>query len=144
MEICKQYNPRRVCKKKSKNTRKFLPETITNIKLNPNQKLFVIGAKSFGESMNARKLFYLGEEKRKNLRQKMIDRKSSINTVMKNELPPEVFINQIKIIYGDNEKCPIVTPKDDLISWDGNHLTIEGVKYIGDKLFQELALSQAK
>ncbi|CAH9016727.1 hypothetical protein NURINAE_00240 [Candidatus Nitrosacidococcus sp. I8] len=94
--------------------------------------------------MNARKLFYLGEEKRKNLRQKMIDRKSSINTVMKNELPPEVFINQIKIIYGDNEKCPIVTPKDDLISWDGNHLTIEGVKYIGDKLFQELALSQAK
>ncbi|CAB1274614.1 acyltransferase family protein [Candidatus Nitrosacidococcus tergens] len=123
---------------------KFLLETITNMHLSFNQKLFVIGTKSFGETINIRKLLYLGREKRAKLRYRVIERALSINRIMKNNLSPEVFINQIEIICGDNESCPIVTPEDNLIAWDGNHLTVEGAKYIGNKLFQQSALSQTK
>lgn len=118
----------------------LLPRTIVNMGLREDQKLFIIGSKNFS-IVNIRQLFTMGPSARAEAHHAVAESISEINAFMKRELPVNVFIDQIRIICGADEQCPVVTDEDHLISYDGGHLTQEGAKYIGERIFAESALN---
>lgn len=120
---------------------KALPQTIKNLKLAPEQKLFVVGRKSFGK-INVKNYLRMSEEKLGSLRNKVETQHSSINNIMKNSLSSDVFINLHDLICGPSSDCPVFTNNKKLISFDGGHLTKDGARYIGDILFKKSKLAE--
>lgn len=57
-------------------------------------------------------------------------------------LPAEVFVDQIALVCGEHQQCPVVTGQDELISYDGKHLTAAGAAYIGRILFEQSVLAE--
>ncbi|MGA0582319.1 MAG: acyltransferase family protein [Castellaniella sp.] len=122
---------------------RLLPQTISNMHLRPDQRLFVVGPKNFGH-VNIRHLLSLDEADRAALRHVVRSEISTANAILKNGLPKTVFVDQIEIVCGAKERCPQVTDRDGLISYDGGHLTRDGAAYVGGKLFSESSLAQTR
>ncbi len=114
---------------------KALPQTIKNLNLSAQQKLFVIGRKSFGK-VAIRKYLRMPEDKLRNLRNKVDGKQTAINHLMQTTLDSDVFVNVQKLVCGDSESCPVFTNDMKLISFDGGHLTKDGARYMGKLLFQ--------
>jgi peptidoglycan/LPS O-acetylase OafA/YrhL len=117
----------------------LLPQTITNMNLRPKQRLFVVGPKNFGK-VDIRRFLALGKEGRAGLRTTIKPLISKANMILERSLPADVFVDQIKIICGEEERCPQVTDRDGLISYDGGHLTRDGAEYVGKRIFAESTL----
>ena len=113
---------------------KLLPQTIKNLKIEPKQKLFVIGRKSYGK-ISVRNYLRLPEEKLKTLRTTVDNRQQKINSIMTKTLSDTMFINQHKLVCGSGNNCPVFTETTELISYDGGHLTKAGARYVGKLLF---------
>lgn len=120
-----------------------LPETIAALNLRDEQKLIVIGRKSFG-SINLRKLMRTPGEMRRKTTSPIDPDYIQINRVMKDNLPDAVFVDSYSIICGEDKICPVFTPEGRLISYDGSHLTKEGAVYIGSLLFKDPNLEAVK
>jgi hypothetical protein len=112
-----------------------LPHTIKALQLNTQQKLVVIGRKSFGK-ISIRRYLRLPSKKLLSLRNKPDAVQVKINTLMKNSLSQDVFVDLQVIICASQVTCPLFTEESALISFDGGHLTKEGAKYIGQQLFK--------
>ncbi|MBV2181866.1 MAG: acyltransferase [Castellaniella sp.] len=121
----------------------LLPETIRNMRLRSDQRLFVVGSKNFSP-VNVRQFLSLGPSGREGVSHRVAPSVSEVNSILRNELPANVFVDQVRIVCGLNEECPLVTGQDGLISYDGDHLTQEGAAYIGKKIFSESSLAQAQ
>jgi hypothetical protein len=117
-----------------------LPHTIKALHLNTQQKLIIIGRKSFGK-ISIRRYLRLPNKKLLSLRNKPDAVQMKINTLMKNSLSKDIFVDLQDIICG-SQTCPLFTEEAALISFDGGHLTKEGAKYIGQQLFKTPILSQ--
>jgi hypothetical protein len=122
---------------------RLLPQTVANMNLRPDQRLFVVGPKRF-VGVNVRRLLSLGEAGRAAQRHQVPPKVSEVNAMLKAGLPAGVFIDQIGIVCGPEERCPLVTDEDGLIAYDGGHLTRDGAAYIGKRLFTESALAQTR
>ena len=120
---------------------KLLPKTINRLALSPNQKLFVIGSKSFGK-ISIRKYLRMSNEELARLRNTPEEHHIKVNDIMRQSLNKDTFINLHEKICGKSEGCPVFTNDLKLISFDGGHLTKEGAKYIGKVLFQGTALRE--
>lgn len=118
-----------------------LPATIANLHLRSDQRLIVIGTKEFGH-INIRQMLALGEAGRAALRHSISVKALEVNSLMKRSLPSDVFVDQLHIVCGPAGRCPIVTDQDNLISYDGGHLTQEGAAYIGQLIFAAPVLAQ--
>ncbi len=112
-----------------------LPQTIKNLHLSTNQKLFVVGGKSFGvltsNNSNNHNL---------HLRSKVNASQARINHLLKENIDSRIFVNVYQIICGSTQTCPLFTDDLELISLDGGHLTQAGARYIGKKLFKKSSL----
>ena len=118
-----------------------LPQTIKNLELRDNQKLVVLGRKSFGR-ISLRHYLRMSDDKRKNVRNAINQQFLNDNRLLSQKLPPQVFVDQYASICGAGQKtCPVFTPEAKLISFDGGHLTKEGARYVGKQIFDSLALS---
>ena len=117
-----------------------LPQTIKNMKLTKQQKLFVIGRKSFGK-VAVRKYLRLSEDKLLNLRNKPDAKQMKISSIMQNTLSKDVLIDLQRLVCGSTASCPVFTKDPKLISFDGGHLTKNGAQYIGRLLFQKSLLA---
>ncbi|MGB0846298.1 MAG: SGNH hydrolase domain-containing protein [Thiolinea sp.] len=111
-----------------------LPESIRNLGLKSNQKLVVIGRKSFGK-LNIRKYLRMPESKLRGLRNDVDAKQSQINTIMRRNLPANIFIDQQKLVCGDERSCPLFTDDLRLITFDGGHFTPQGAQHVGRILF---------
>ena len=120
---------------------KLLPKTINKLALSPNQKLFIIGSKSFGK-ISIRKYLRMSNEELARLRNMPEAHHIKVNDIMRQSLSRGTFINLHEKICGKSEGCPVFTNDLKLISFDGGHLTKEGAKYIGKVLFQGTALGE--
>lgn len=60
---------------------------------------------------------------------------------MKEALAPEVLIDTQAAVCG-GDACPMFTPEGALISHDGAHLTREGARYLGARLFADPHLAR--
>lgn len=120
---------------------KILPSTIKNLELAPEQKLFVIGRKSFGK-VKIRKYLRMPEDKLGTLRNKVESHHNLINNIMSKTLSDEVFINLHSLVCGESSDCPVFTSDLKLISFDGGHLTKDGARYVGKIIFKHSKLAE--
>ena len=121
-----------------------LPQTINNLNLSETQKLVVLGRKSFGK-ISLRHYLRMSEDKRKALRNPINEDFLNANQLMKQGLPADMFVDQYALICGEGQStCPVFTPRGELISFDGGHLTKQGASYVGERIFTSAALAQLK
>lgn len=118
-----------------------LPRTLKAMGLRTDQKLFVIGPKEFG-FLSASHLLQLNASGRLEARHTISENLSEVNDILRKEVPADAFVDQIQLICGEQEHCPVVTAQDHLISYDGKHLTEHGAKYIGNILFARSVLAE--
>ncbi len=116
-----------------------LNTTITNLQLSSSQKAFVVGKKHFGVP-HLQKLMKMQLAERIALRNKTKQKHLDINKKLSQSLTQAIFIDQHSLICDSNGYCPLFTAEGDLISYDGEHLTKTGAKYVGQLLFTQSAL----
>ncbi len=114
---------------------KELPQTIERLSLRSEQKLFVIGRKSFGK-VSIRKYLRLSKEKLLTLRNKADAKQNKISNIMSKTINKAILVEQQQLVCGSSATCPVFTKDLELISFDGGHLTKAGARYIGKVLFQ--------
>lgn len=107
-----------------------LPYTIRALHLDP-AKLLVVGTKSFGE---IKPLAYVPLDHKARLALKNDVGQLRANVLLRNALPRDEFIDIASLICGADGRCPIFTPDEKLISFDGSHLTPEGALWGGRTL----------
>ena len=113
----------------------YLKQTLTHLDLNA--QVIVIGSKSFEK--NRRALLAYSPDHLE-IARKMPDTSVLQSTeILERSLEKDQFVNLVNIVC--MEGCPLFTPEGDLLSYDGLHLTPEGVSYIGTLLFKEPPLS---
>ncbi|MEE9328086.1 MAG: SGNH hydrolase domain-containing protein [Cocleimonas sp.] len=118
-----------------------LPQTIENMHLKDDQKLFVIGRKSFGK-VSIRKYLRLPEEKLQKLRNTPDSEQEKISTIMHETLKDGMFIDLQKLTCDKDGRCPVFTKELKLISFDGGHLTKDGALHIGQLVFKNSQLGK--
>jgi hypothetical protein len=117
-----------------------LPETIGNLALRDNQKLIVVGRKSFGR-ISLRHYLRMSEGKRTSLRNPIHAKFFQENNLLRSTLSSDTFVDQYSLICGrGQQQCPVFTPEGELISFDGGHLTKAGARFVGDRIFASGAL----
>jgi len=119
---------------------KTLPKTIANLRLSPEQKLFVIGRRSFLKP-DTQVMQHLDKTKRIKLRNKVDIHQLDINTLMAKLLDEQVFVDVHNVVCGSGSSCPVFTDKAKMISFDGGHLSRDGARYLGNILFKNSQLS---
>jgi hypothetical protein len=122
---------------------KALPQTIKNLKLSKKQKLIVIGTKSGGR-YEPNKYSHLSREALLHSRTKVDKGQDTINNKMKSTLDKSIFVNLQQVVCGSSNTCPVFTNHLQPISIDGGHLTKEGARYVGEKLFHHSLLASIK
>lgn len=111
-----------------------LPQSIQNLQLRPDQKLVVIGRKSYGQ-LNIRKYLRMPESKLRGMQNDVDAHQTEINTMMRGSLPATIFVDQQALVCKNEQSCPLFTPDLRLITWDGGHFTEHGARYVGNILF---------
>jgi len=119
---------------------KALPKTIANLKLKPQQKLLVVGRKSFGK-VSVRSYLRKSETELRNLKNPVDKDQKKINNILKTSLSKEVFIDLQQLVCGSTSSCRVFTSDLKLISFDGGHLTQYGASYVGSILFKKSQLA---
>jgi hypothetical protein len=120
---------------------KLLPQTINKLELEPSQRLFIVGRKSFG-NIPIRKYLRMSNEELASLRNKPDSQQLNINELMSQSLSKDIFIDLHSHICGETGDCPVFTSNLELISFDGGHLTKAGASYVGKILFRDSPLSK--
>ena len=118
---------------------KQLPNTLKNLQLNPQQKIFVVGRKSFGK-VAIRSYLRQSEQSLRNLRNPVDAQQQAINDLMKSSLASQMFVDIQTLICDTSNTCRVFTSDLQLISFDGGHLTPAGARYLGQQLFQKSLL----
>ena len=118
-----------------------LSDTIQNLDLATNQRIFVIGRRSF-RSVSESISKSLNNSELNEFRIKVDTNQIEINNIMKNSLDEKSFINVHRLICGEGSTCPAFTNTQKLISFDGGHLSQAGAKFIGQELFHKSQLRQ--
>ena len=116
-----------------------LGTTIRNLKLQPGQKLVVLGRKYFGR-INIHAYLRMPESRLHGLRNAVAPEQLAVNTILRNQVPAHSFVNQQQLICRPATSCPLFTDKLRLLSFDGTHLTRAGARYIGPLLFRSPVL----
>ncbi len=114
---------------------KSLAQSIKNMGLSAQQKIVVIGKKSYGR-VAINEYLRMQESQLKKLRNPVNTGQMEINQILKDSLPKDIFVDQHEMVCGKVKTCPLFTDKMELISFDGGHLTKEGAQYIGRILFE--------
>ncbi len=121
-----------------------LPTTLKSLNLTKSQRLFVMGAKNFGE-VNPN--LYVDKSNKYRIKQYQHPTAlaAKINDLLEKTIDKSIFINMQKMICtGPNETCPLFTPNGKLISYDGRHFTKHGALHIGDIMFNNKPLNGLK
>ncbi len=114
---------------------KHLSQTIKNLAIESQQKLVVLGKKSYGR-VAIKKYLSLPDKDLKLIRNIVDKGQMEVNQILKDSLGENTFVDQHEMVCGKQKTCQIFTDKMELISFDGGHLTKEGARYTGRILFQ--------
>ena len=117
----------------------LLPETVENLRAITDADIQVIGTKFFSDDSPVRELLALDDEGRKALRSEVPEVRASVNARMRSTLADSGFVDIFSAVCRGEETCPVVAPNGDLISFDGNHLTLEGARYVGEVLSSQIS-----
>ena len=118
-----------------------LPTTIQNLNPTGNKQVIVIGTKNFGD---INPLLFIGTTRdyRLSFGNPIKTSPIKINTFMKNTLNKQQFVDVHQLICKHETQCPVFTFDERLISHDGQHVTKEGAKYVGNIIFNSSVLNR--
>jgi peptidoglycan/LPS O-acetylase OafA/YrhL len=111
----------------------LLSESIQNIQDVTNARLLVFGRKNFGD-ITINQLISIPEDNRVSYRQMVTDSHWQTNELMKNNINEDYLIDLQELLCDGLKKCPVFDDKNNLISYDGYHLTSKGAIFLGEKL----------
>jgi peptidoglycan/LPS O-acetylase OafA/YrhL len=106
------------------------------------RKIVVIGTKNFGWNMNA--VMLINQHERYGYRAQVLKEVVMENDRVAHALPGEYFVNMLVLISDGDGRVPVFTEDKKIISQDRIHLTKDGAKFIGEKLFEHPLLSPLK
>ncbi len=115
-----------------------MKKTLAVAGVGADKRIFVVGAKRFGDIQPARYL-RLPPSQRAGLRNPI--EHVVANDLLATQFSTDVYVDPIKAICGGGGTCPVFTPGGRLISYDGYHLTRDGARYVGEVLFAKTALA---
>ncbi len=117
-----------------------IAETVANFDFRPDQTVLVIGRKSFGY-FNPRSFIGMDPAARLALRSGPRPDHAETNAIMRRTVRPEMFVDTQGLVCGAAPDCPLFAPDGGMISFDGNHLTPAGARYLGSLLFRDPRLA---
>ena len=103
------------------------------------KEIFFVGTKHFGYNLNW--ILRINKDSRGMLRNDIIDEAIEEENFLKSIVPEANFISYIDILSIDN-KILITNEEGNLISDDRTHLTLSGVKFVGENVFKKHRLSE--
>lgn len=112
---------------------KKLPESVNNLEEKYHKKVLVFGPKNFG-NFDINDLLVNNIENSENFTTSVNDDVLKVNKFLKSNLDDDSYIDLIQLLCGIDFKCKIFLDKTTIISHDGAHLTIDGAKFLGEKL----------
>ncbi len=118
---------------------RLLPRSLANIDAITQAKILVLGRKNFGQ-VDARALLEMPEKARPMARVTTALQHIAVNTLMRQTLPPDAFINFQELVCESEQSCPVYTDELELISYDGGHLTKSGARFVARKIFADSRL----
>lgn len=119
-----------------------LPKTVELLNLTQSQRLLVIGAKNFG-TVNYRWYANKTLEYRLQLWNPPEERYVKVNAILKQAFKPSVYVDVISMTcLGHNGTCLAFTRDGKLITYDGQHVTKYGSRYVGNIIFKQFPLNQ--
>jgi peptidoglycan/LPS O-acetylase OafA/YrhL len=113
----------------------LLPESVENLESQFHKRVLVFGLKDFGV-VNVKQLIKVPAERRREMRGASSSDSIRINELMKETLPPDVFVDVLALLCGPDSSCPLFTNDGMLISPDGGHLTRFGTIFYAERLQQ--------
>lgn len=116
-----------------------IKDTINKLSLKDNQSIIVLGSKDLGV-VDKLKIIQAKDNEAIQFSSQIDKKVIHINQILKRELPQNIFIDQQELLCKSNSKCHVFTDNQDLISFDGTHLTKAGAKHVGEILFKHPAL----
>ena len=119
-----------------------LPETIVNLDLREDQRLIVLGIKNFGPRKSPTEYLGLSLSEKTALKGTVMENVNRANLKMVDVIGGGRFVNIIQDVCGEIDACPQFTPDGHLISYDGNHLTKSGARFVGDILSKHPLLTK--
>jgi hypothetical protein len=112
-----------------------LPETLAAFDFRPDQTVLVIGRKAFSV-INRPMAVGKTPEKLAAMRAPSRGYHLDVVRLMRRLVPAEILVDPQALVCG-GDACPLFTPKGELISGDGSHLTRAGARYVGGLLFDD-------
>ena len=112
---------------------RLIGQSLDNISEFTNANLVVVGPKDFGH-IRIRPLIGLSADEKRSLTNEANLSARQINQLLKAVVPTHQYIDVLSSACTESRHCPIFTPNEDLISWDGAHLTPEGAAWLGHRL----------
>ena len=114
--------------------------TIKALNLRKNQTIIVVGGKKFSKAnpMLHKDKSYSDRLK---LRSLILPNTIAVNNALINQISPERLVNIQRLVCGLDNSCPVFTPDERLVTFDGSHTTKSGAKYIGKIIFSVPPLS---
>lgn len=111
----------------------LLPQSVENLKSRFGKKVLVFGTKDFGR-IDAKVLLGESGHGRYSHVEALKETFPQVNGKMRSTLPADAFIDLSGLLCADDFKCRIFDGEQNLISFDGGHLTKNGAIYLGRKL----------
>lgn len=106
------------------------------------RRIVVIGTKNFGWNMNA--VMLINRPERYGYHAQVLGDVVVENERLARALPGEYFVNVLSLISDGAGRVPVFTEDNKLISQDREHLTKDGARFIGKKIFEHPILSPLK
>lgn len=104
--------------------------------------IVVLGTKNFGWNLNA--VMRLDPAVRYSYRAAVLDDIWRQNQAMATAFPERYFVNLLALIADKERRVPVFTPDGKIISQDRKHLTRDGARFVGAKLFEHPLLAPLK
>lgn len=111
----------------------LLPDSIKNINLY-RKKIKVYAVKDFGH-INIKQLLALEQSKRAIVKNRMSDESIYSNNLLREKIAQDMLVDLPALLCGKGTiECPIFNKNNELLSYDGGHLTKAGARLYGDLL----------
>jgi peptidoglycan/LPS O-acetylase OafA/YrhL len=107
---------------------------LENLDLRDDQIVFIVGHKYFGK-IDLKNYFGKSLPELQKFKHKISQAHAYLNQTL-SQLPSQAFfLNPVELVCGEKHHCRQFTPKGQLISYDGGHLTRDGAKLFAKKIF---------
>lgn len=117
-----------------------LPATLAAYGFRPDQEVLVVGPKSF-RGANLRRLVDADPARFAGIRVAQVGAMRTATEDLRRLIPAAQLID-LQAIACDGWDCPLFTPEGHLISHDGSHLTREGARWLGGRVFADPRLAR--